>query len=178
MRLRGQAATHAIVPAVWPAGTKLVLLDGRPQQIEMASAARGLSRHYRGGPARRALDSISYVARQLSFEGVGLRPYAPVHVSGATGETGDVTVTWVRQTRIDGDSWDGEVPLGETVESYTVRVESGEQVVRESVVTSPSWIYTASARSADGVVGPFDILVAQNSDRFGPGLFRRISIDE
>ena len=49
--LRGQAGTDGIVPEVWPVGSDFVLLDGAVAQLELASAARGLERHYRVGPA-------------------------------------------------------------------------------------------------------------------------------
>jgi hypothetical protein len=40
----------------------------------------GLARHWRVGPARRALDDPSYVERVLAFDGIGLRPLRPVHL--------------------------------------------------------------------------------------------------
>src|SRR5690606_36937257 len=44
MRLRGQAGSDAILPEVWPAGSMVVLVDGAPQQITLASSARDVSR--------------------------------------------------------------------------------------------------------------------------------------
>jgi hypothetical protein len=54
---------------------------------------------------------------------------APVHVKAARGDDG-VTFTWIRRTRIDGDSWVGEVPLGEDSEQYALDVLSDGGVVR------------------------------------------------
>ncbi|WP_457645888.1 baseplate multidomain protein megatron, partial [Profundibacter sp.] len=49
LRLRGQAGSDGIMPAEWPAGSQFVLLNGVPEQIDLALSERGLSRHYRIG---------------------------------------------------------------------------------------------------------------------------------
>ncbi|MDF0600934.1 phage tail protein [Psychromarinibacter sp. C21-152] len=178
-RLRGQAGTDGIMPEVWPAGSVVVLLDGTPAQIDLALSNRGLARHYRIGPAQRGYDDPSYTHLVEAFDGVGLRPYAPVHLAWLRDAAGDDHLSWVRRTRIDGDSWQGaEVPLGEESESYAVRVMQGGAVVAETVVSQPSFTYGAGQRAADGVAGAYAIEVAQVSVQFGPGPYRRIEIDE
>jgi hypothetical protein len=78
-----------------------------------------LARHWRVGPARRALDDPSYVERVLAFDGIGLRPLRPVHLRAA-GAGPDLAVRWIRRGRIDADSWSGlDVPLGEASSSIT-----------------------------------------------------------
>ncbi|MCO6381890.1 glycoside hydrolase/phage tail family protein [Oceanicola sp. 502str15] len=177
-RLRGQLGTDGLMPQAWPVGSQVVLLDGNLTQIELASAARRLSRTYRIGPAGRAFSDPSYVERQEAFDGNGLRPYAPVHITGRRDETGDLQITWVRRTRIDGDGWDvPEVPLGEASEAYVVRVVQGGAVIRETTVSSPGWTYGAAVQSGDGVTGAFELHVAQISERFGPGLFGKGEIN-
>ncbi|MEL6521107.1 MAG: glycoside hydrolase TIM-barrel-like domain-containing protein, partial [Pseudomonadota bacterium] len=177
--LRGQAGTDATMPTVWPAGSRAVLLDGRPQQIDLPVSARGLDRHYRIGPSALAYDAPSYELDVVAFEGIGLRPYAPVHLRGARDVSGDLHVRWIRRTRIDGDSWAGfEVPLGEGAELYLIKVVSAGTALRTELVGTPSWTYSAVDQASDGVTGPFDIQVAQVSDRFGPGPFRRITIND
>ncbi|WP_172295811.1 glycoside hydrolase/phage tail family protein [Pseudoruegeria sp. HB172150] len=177
-RLRGQAGTDGVMPASWPAGSIYVLLNGSAQQIDLALSKRGLARHYRIGPARRGYDHPSYTHVVEAFDGIGLRPYAPVHLRWVRDGSGNDVVSWVRRTRVDGDSWQStEVPLGEESESYLVRVIEGGSVVREVSVSAPSHSYSAAARSADGVSGSYQLDVAQVSARFGPGPFRRIVID-
>lgn len=175
-RLRGQAGTDAVLPSSWPVGSRLVMLDGAVPQLPLPSSARGLDRHYRVGPASRPLDDATYVHEVHAFNGIGLRPLAPVHVS-AEWSGGDLHVAWIRRTRIDGDSWQAvEVPLGEETEAYVVRVVSGATVVREESVASPSWIYTAAMQTADGVTAPFTLEVAQSSAGFGAGPFRALDV--
>lgn len=177
MRLRGQAGTEAFIPSVWPAGTKFVLLDGRPAQIELATSARGLSRFYRIGPSQRSYDDSSYVVRELSFDGAGLRPYAPAHLRYKD-EGAALAFSWIRRTRIDGDSWQGtDVPLGEDAEAYLVRVGDAGGIRREVVIDTPSWTYDAADRISDGTAPDFTVYVAQISARFGPGPSTRITIN-
>jgi len=57
-----------------------------------------------------------------------------------------------------------------------VRVYLNSAVVREQVVTLSEWLYPAAQQLADGLAGTFRIDVAQMSDRFGPGLHRRIEL--
>jgi hypothetical protein len=183
LRLRGQLGsdglgTGGLTPG-WPIGSRFVLLDSTLRQIDIAQSARGLARHYRIGPASRGYDDPSYEHYVEAFDGIGLRPYAPAHLRATVTSGGDTEVSWVRRTRIDGDSWQSyEVPLGEAAELYLVRVVQGGAVLRETTVTSPAWTYTAGQKSSDGVTGAYDIHVAQISDSFGVGLFREIEIHD
>ncbi|MGV6812475.1 MAG: baseplate multidomain protein megatron [Brevirhabdus sp.] len=179
MFLRGQLGTDSIAPDIWPVGSHVVLLSDALPQISLESAQRGLARHYRVGPASRGFDDPVYTHETLAFDGVGLRPLSPVHLSvdGALGA--DRTVRWVRRTRVDGDSWSGlDVPLGEEREAYLVRVLRGSQLLREVEVGEPVWTYSSAEQAADGVASGDMISVAQISDRFGAGPFRSVVIDD
>ena len=69
------------------------------------------------------------------------------------------------------------MPLGEAYEAYLLRVMQGGALLREASVGAPGWVYSAADQAADGVAVPFDIEVAQISERFGPGHFARILIN-
>ena len=177
-RLRGQLGSDAIMPAAWPVGSMFVLLDGVAGQIDMPSAARDLARHYRIGPARRSNDDPSYIHQIEAFKGIGLRPYSPVHLRASYDGSGALVARWIRRTRIDGDSWSSfEVPLGEDREQYLLRVRQEGLIVRETQVALPEWAYPASLRAADGVTAPYQVEVAQLSDRFGAGPFSSLNVD-
>lgn len=61
---------------------------------------------------------------------------------------GDVTISWMRRTRVDGDNWSGrEVPLGEEKEFYHVRIIDGNKVVREFYPNSNHQIYYADEKT-------------------------------
>lgn len=174
-RLRGQLGSDGLMPEVWPAGSYVVLLDGTLRQLDLPLDQRRIARHYRIGPARRGYEDPSYTHRIETFDGNGLRPYAPVHLrlGSALGE--DTQVSWIRRTRIEGDSWDlPDVPLGEAREQYRVRILRGQTLLREDITTQSAWAYDMAMQAADAVM-PGDIFeVAQLSDRFGAGIAARV----
>lgn len=178
LRLRGQAGSDAVMPPVWPEGSLFVLLDSAVAQVDLPPAARGLARHWRIGPARRAVDDPSYTESVLAFAGVGLRPLSPVHLRARRGAAG-MEVTWIRRTRIDGDGWEGlDVPLGEAAERYLLRVLDAGGLRREALLDAPHFTYDDALRAADGTAQSYSIEVAQVSDRVGPGPVARIEIDD
>lgn len=151
------------------------MLNGVPDHINMAANLRRIEQNFRIGPAVRSNDDPSYVAQSHVFEGVGLRPYAPVHLRVAG--TIDRTVSWIRRTRIDGDDWTlADVPLNEETESYRVQVKVGGEVFREAIVSDAVWSYTMAMRVEDGISGLFSVEVAQISARFGAGLATQIVV--
>ncbi len=175
LRLRGQGGTDATAPLYWPAGSKVVLLDGTLPQADLPLSERGLARTWRVGRGDRGFDGPDAVESMLSFDGIGLRPYAPCHLRIAASGS-DAVVSWVRRTRLDGDNWASvEVPLAEEREAYQVRVLSGTTVLRTVEVASPAFTYSSAMRSADGLVGPATFSVAQLSVQFGPGPFRSVT---
>ncbi len=172
LRLRGQLGTEGEMPAEWPVGSRVVLLDAAAEVLDLPARARGIERHYRTGPGTRPLDDPIYRHDVVTFDGIGLRPYAPAHLHGREG-AGDLFVSWIRRTRIDGDPWgEADVPLAEAAERYAVRVVRGGEVLRREEVTAPAWTYLAHDRDDDGP-GAW-IEVAQVSDRFGPGTWARL----
>ncbi len=178
LRLRGQAGTDGVMPQDWPTGSRFVLMDAGPEQIALSSAARDIERTYRWGPAGRPIGDPSYRSRKIAFRGIGLRPYSVCHLAAVVQSDGDVAASWIRRTRVDGDLWGTQdVPLGEDMERYVVRVITEGTIRREVVVSAPSWSYPATARGGDSVSGAFTIAVAQLSDRFGAGPFAVVQVD-
>jgi hypothetical protein len=177
-RLRGQLGSDAIMPESWAPGSTFVLISGALGQLDLSAAHRDIAQHYRIGPANRGYDDPSYTYQVEAFKGIGLRPYAPVHLRATKESSGDVSLGWTRRTRLEGDAWgSNEVPLAETSEAYQIRVLHNLTVLREETVISTAWTYTSGDQVADGVTAPYHIEVAQLSDRFGAGPFRRIEID-
>jgi len=179
LRLRGQAGTDHLAETDRPPGAVVVLLDGALRQVSLPSSLRGLSQVWRVGPGRRPVSDPSYVETARAFEGVGLRPYAPVHLRATRDGAGGHRLTWIRRTRIDGDSWAGlDVPLGEASELYVLRIIANGVLLRETTLAEPVFEYAQAMKDADGAPSVFEAHVAQISDRFGPGPFRRITIND
>ena len=175
MRLRGLAGTDAVMPPVWPAGSRVVLLTPAVRQIALAPALRGLERTWRVGVAALGFDDPDVTEWKLAFDGIGLRPLSVVHLRAAS-VGGDTVLRWIRRTRTDGDSWAStEVPLAEEREAYLLRLSQGGVTLREVEVTQPVWTYSAGMRAADGPA-PVTVAVAQVSARFGPGPFRTVTV--
>ncbi|MGI9394422.1 MAG: baseplate multidomain protein megatron, partial [Boseongicola sp.] len=178
MRLRGQRGTDGVIPDLWPIGSTVVIVDQALRQIPIAPSQRGVEREYRIGPASKPVDHPAYQTLSHVADGVGLRPYRPVHIQAHRYPTSDIRISWVRQTRIDGDFWGAlDVPLGEASESYQLRVVASGATRREEIISASEWIYTVADQSADGISGAFSFEVAQISDRFGPGLAGKVIID-
>ena len=110
------------------------------------------------------------LALPLTPQSTALRPLAPVHLKAAR-TAGGVTFSWVRRTRLDGDNWVGEVPLGEDSEQYVLDILSGPAVVRSIVVTAPMAFYTGADELSDfGAPQPsLSVRVAQLSATVGRG---------
>src|SRR5262249_52050825 len=103
--------------------------------------------------------------------GQGLEPLSPAHVRGSR-SAGDLAISWVRRTRIGGDSWGAvEVPLGEETERYEVDILDGTTVKRTLTATTPSTTYTAAQQTAAfGAPQPsIDLRVYQLSTVSGRG---------
>ena len=178
MRLRGQAGTDGLMPDEWPVGSVFVLLNGVPEQINLASAARGVTQHYRFGPGTRPIADASYQYQQGAFSGVGLRPYRVVHLKSKVDES-DIEVSWIRRTRVNGDSWDNEdVPISEASERYSIRVFRNGTLVRSDTSSSPKWTYSNLMRLFDGTLdtGELRFDVAQVSDIYGEGPSASITV--
>ncbi|MEM9785028.1 MAG: glycoside hydrolase TIM-barrel-like domain-containing protein [Pseudomonadota bacterium] len=168
--LRGQVGSRGLMPDEWPTGSRMVMLDGVPEQIALPAAARGVARHFRYGPATRPLSDESFLYATYAFQGNGLRPYPVAHLQAQDSVAG-VDVSWIRCSRIDGDAWsDEEIPLGEDAELYRVTISQNGEVRRTQTVVSPSWTYPTGDRIADVGSAPYRLEVAQISARYGAGL--------
>src|SRR5262249_14402893 len=143
--LRGQAGSEGAMRDPVPAGARVVLLDRAPAQLALTQDQVKLPFHYLWGPKGKGLSDPAFQGGVMSFDGTGLRPLSPVHLS-AVWRGGDLILSWIRRTRIGGDSWDQtEVPLGEESEQYQVAIGA-----RVFTATSPTVTYTAAEIAADG----------------------------
>ena len=134
---------------VLDAGARFVLLDAALTQLDLTLDEVGLPFHWRCGPSNRDLGSPSYETTVHAFAGIGRRPFAPVRVR-AHRDGGDVHLTWIRRSRISGDTWEtAEVPLGEDSEHYSIDILDGDTVVRTISTSTPTAIYSAADQNAD-----------------------------
>jgi len=177
--LRGQAGTEQAMAASLPVGATFVLIDGSVTFVDETAGQLNLPQPWRYGPANRPIGNQAYQTQTLTFTGIGTRPLSPVQISG-TRSNCDLTINWIRRTRIGGDSWDQiEVPLAEASEAYQVDILSPSgSVLRTLNVTSPSAVYPAGLQTADfgAPQSAIGVNVYQISQSFGRGTPRAATV--
>jgi len=146
--LRGQAGSEWAMGAPLAAGAPFVRLDDNVAAIASGLDALERPLQLRVVAAGRDYGDPSALSLAATPQATALRPLAPVHLAARRGGSG-ITIAWIRRTRIDGDSWTGEVPLGEDSERYTVDILSGSTVVRTLQATGAGALYAAADEIAD-----------------------------
>ncbi len=156
-------------------GARVVILE-TTDKIAFGLDSRGLDIQWQAGPADQAPGGATFTSFVASFDGISRRPLSPVHLR-ASRQGGDVSLSWIRRTRIGGDSWNApEVLLGEAQEGYQVTI-SAPGNPRIYQVDRPDWVYSAAAQALDGNANAgFSVTIAQISDRFGPGAAASIAV--
>ncbi|MCL4766432.1 MAG: glycoside hydrolase TIM-barrel-like domain-containing protein [Hyphomicrobiaceae bacterium] len=148
--LRGQGGSEGAMRVDVPPGSPFVLITEALARVDLAPDEIGLPFNWRFGPADRDLGHPAYVLQQHAFRGIGLRPLSPVHLRGEKSGSGDLILTWVRRTRLGGDSWEtSEAPLAEDGERYEVDILDGEAVKRTLTATLPTVTYSAAQQMQD-----------------------------
>ncbi len=143
--LRGQAGTEQAMASGATVDADFVLLDGAVTPLPMRADQIGLPLRYRIGPAQDDNAAPSFAEIVATAEGVGLTPFAPVHLKARRDAgSGDIALSWIRRTRFGGTAWElAEVPLNEEREAYRVEILDGIDVLRTVETATP----TTSTRS-------------------------------
>jgi len=172
--LRGKLGTETAMANPVAAGARVVVLDAALRQLDLMQNESVLPFHYLWGPQGKPISDPAYQGTSLQFAAIGLRPLSPVHVASQWQSGGDTLISWIRRSRIGGDSWDN-VPLGEESEAYEIDVLNGSAVARTLSATSPRALYTAAQQTADFGTPPssFDVVVYQISASYGRGIGAR-----
>lgn len=165
--LRGRRGTE------WATGThatgdRFILLElGRLSRIGSDLGQIGLKRFYRAVTLSDPIETA--VVRSFIDTGRALKPYAPVHIKGSRDGSNNLTITWVRRTRVGG-AWRDNVgvPLGEASESYEVDIVG---TARTIAVTTEIASYAATQQNDDGLTpgDPVTVNIYQLSADIGRG---------
>ena len=104
------------------AGARVAFLDNGWKAIELPPNYIGETVNLTAEAAGRPSDLIAF-----NYRATHLRPLAPVHTK-IDYRDGLAIISWIRQSRIDGDNWGGlDIPLGEEAEIYLVKFLSEGQ---------------------------------------------------
>lgn len=175
--LRGQLGTDTFIPKKWPRGAEIIFLDTTMSELTMPLDMLGVTMNYRIGPAEYTVSHKAFKKIDYTPIGVGLRPYAPAHLSYCKFKT-YIDFKWMRRTRIGGDNWHGlDVPIGESSEQYFVEVKCLGKVIRKETVTKSNWRYSKAQQSFDQVQKYFELSVCQISESYGYGSKIRINVN-
>lgn len=175
--LRGQAGSEWAMAPLLGAGAPFVLLDGHAVSIASGIDARDRAMELRVVAAGRDTADATAFALDVTPGATALKPLTPVHLRAARGSAG-VTLRWIRRTRAEGDSWSGEVPLGEDREAYEIDIMSGSTVLRTLTSTAPAVLYATADEIADFGTTQTSLTVraAQLSATAGRGIAAQASL--
>jgi hypothetical protein len=175
--LRGQAGTEGAMQDPVPAGARVVVLNDALRQLPIAQSQYALPFNYLWGPQNKAISDPSFQGAEMTFEGVGLRPFPPCQLKAVRSSSGaDIVLSWVRRDRSpSADGWEQtEIPQSEASESYDLEIlnAAGDVVRTFANVSAPAQIYMAAQMAADfpsGLPSPFRFTAYQISTVFGRG---------
>ena len=169
--LRGRRGTDPWI-ANHGAGELVVDLHSGMKRVPDPLSILNSLRYYRG--VTNGQDPSLVASQDFTITGNDLKPYAPVHIVGTRDGSGNLTINWIRRTRIGGAwlNFVGTVPLSETSELYDVDILQGGTVVRTlGGLTSPTVSYSAAQQAADlgGAEAAIAVNVYQRSSTVGRG---------
>ena len=175
--LRGLSGTEEEASLGAAENARVVILDAAAARFGVAMEDRGLAVTRRAGPRGQGPDGPNIVTRTQTVHGLGWRPLSPVHLA-ADRQGGDIRLSWIRRTRIGGDSWTGEdVPLSEEAEAYDIAILDGGTLRRTFIAAEPHAVWTQAMIAEDFPGGGVaTIRVRQRSAIFGPGRAGQIEI--
>lgn len=180
--LRGQQGTEHEMRDPVPTGARVVVFDtASAGQVALGQDEIGLPFTWRCGPDRFDYSDESYQQIVKAGAGVGFRPYSPCFVRAVKDSgSGDITISWIRRTRKNGDSWEtASVPLNEETEAYEVNIMDGALVKRTLSTSTPSVVYSAAQQTADWggpASAPLTVRVFQLSAVVGRGAKREVEL--
>lgn len=161
------------------AGSEVVVLAGVSDVLPVAVHETGVPLSVAAVPD--GLPVHHSQARTVNFvpQQRHMRPLAPVHLRARRTDDA-LELTWIRQTRIGGDSWAaGDVPLGEIFERYLITLSADGETALDLDAGAP--VLSVPLADIDTAFGgrpdALTVNVAQVSDRYGPGETVSLSLD-
>ena len=146
--LRGRLGTDWAVSG-HAAGERFVLLTNAVARELMASSGWGIGKKFKPVTIGSTLGATS--SQDFAYNAVALKPYSPAQITGVRDGSGNITITWLRRTRVGGDWRDGvDVPLSEESERYEVEIMQGATIKRTITgLTAQTTTYSAAQQIAD-----------------------------
>ncbi len=139
------------------------------QRLNINSGELGLPRLYKAPAFDTNLSDASAV--NFTNTGIGLKPYSPVSMSGTRDGSNNLTITCSRRSRLGYGTLNAMVPVGESIESYSMDIMSGSTVLRTINASITSFSYSAANQTSDGITpgNPVTVNIYQISATVGRG---------
>ncbi len=147
--LRGQRGTEWACGLHAP-GDLFVLVTEAFEDLLLPLSALNAVRYARAVGRLDTFDAVAPIGRTVT--GAAEKPWAPVSIAGSRDGSGNLTVTWIRRTRIGGEWLDGteDVPTGEDSIAYEMDILDGGDVVRTVTgLSTESASYSAANQTTD-----------------------------
>ena len=176
--LRGQAGTEIEMLAGSAIAAPFVLIDKAAEVLTYDSAEVGLSLNWTIAAPGNAVSDPANATASFAPGLRGYLPLSPVSLRTSIQSNDDVAFSWIRRDRINADAWsDGEIPMSEASELYSVAVKSGATIIRQWQVGTGSQIYSRAEQLADSAVFPANLTleIAQISTSHGPGAVSQLA---
>jgi hypothetical protein len=181
--LRGRRGTEVYV-ALHEPGEMFVMLDDSAIISRQLLPLDRVGRTLHLAAVARGGNAGNSKPQTIALAGNDLKPYAPVHLTASGSFGADITLTWVRPTRVGGDLRDGfgTVLLAEDAEEYELEILGPDDDVRRTVtgLTSATFTYTAAMQAEDFPEGypASDFVVYQISAQVGRGFAGRLDFPD
>lgn len=158
----------------------ILLTQSTLQRISSAASTIGASAAYK--PVSTGSTVTGTTEYTHTYNGVGLKPYAPTHVRGTRDGSGNLTATWFKRTRLNGEWRDSvDITLGEDSEAYEVDILSGgsPEIIRTITgLSSATASYTAAQQTTDfgGTQSSVTVRIYQISATIGRGYMAEVTL--
>ncbi|MBL4800673.1 MAG: phage tail protein, partial [Emcibacter sp.] len=168
--LRGRRGTDGKINGHVSDEVFVLLTEATVNAVGLNFSDIGLTRQFKVVTAGGTVEGAAPVNHTFGAE--VLKPFSPVHGQGIRDSSGNITLKWIRRSRVGGDWIDNaDVPLGELYEKYDVEILSGGAVVRTLTTTVPELVYSATLQIDDfgSLQENLDVRITQISDVVGRG---------
>jgi hypothetical protein len=148
--LRGRRGTEDLI-ASRAAGNTFILIDGQALLFNSGTSLAAATFYHRAVTLYDTVETAPATVAK-SARGRAEKPYAPAQIAGARDGGDNLTITWLRRTRVGGEwlNGTGTVPVSEDAEAYEVEIMDGDDVVRTITgLSSPTAPYSAANQTTD-----------------------------
>jgi hypothetical protein len=146
--LRGRRGTESTTGSHFAGDTFLLIEPATWHRIKSSEAEIGVKRIYKAITFGRTIQQ-SY-AQSFTNTAVGKKTFNPVGIKASRNEDEDLTITWIRRTRVGG-SWRDyvEATIDHEITGYQIDIFDGDTVVRTLNAASEAVEYVATDQTTD-----------------------------